>query len=88
LLRSFPGMMTGKLPLWHEQLRVGRCRSLSVVAERPLCIHADGELFAIPPDGLLEAQFELLPAALKVETYAPGLYGSGKYAALDSRYRE
>jgi diacylglycerol kinase (ATP) len=86
LLRSFPGMMTGKLPLWHEKLRAGRCRSLGVIAESPLCIHADGELFCLPLDGVLQAEFELLPGRLNVETYPKALYGSGKYEHLAGRY--
>lgn len=86
LLRSFPGMISGKLPLHHPQVNAGLCKRVDVVAESPLCVHADGELFCVPADDVREVSFEVLPRRLTVEVYAPSLYGGGKYAHLESRY--
>ena len=41
----------------------------------PLCVHTDGELFAVPADGVRELEVELLPGRLRVEFCPPYLYG-------------
>jgi diacylglycerol kinase family enzyme len=80
LVRHFPGMLTGRLPADHPELRFGRCRSAAVRAAGPLCVHADGELACVPADGVREAAVEVLPGRLTVEAYPPGLYGGRRFA--------
>lgn len=74
LMRHFPGLVAGRLPD-HPEVRGGRCQTATVVSDRPLCVHADGELLCVPADGVREFEAEVLPGRLMVEAYRPGLYG-------------
>lgn len=76
LIRYLPAMAMGRLPANHPRLKIGQCSLLEVKSEQPLCIHADGEFFCIPADGLRDLKVELLPARLPVEIYPPALYGA------------
>jgi diacylglycerol kinase family enzyme len=69
LLRYLPGMATGNLPTDHPLLDMGRCRSVEVRSESPVRVHLDGEFFCHPEDGVRNLTIELLPKALRVETY-------------------
>jgi diacylglycerol kinase family enzyme len=45
---------------------MGTCRKFSLTADRPLYIHADGEIFSGPGSDVRKVGFEILPGALKV----------------------
>jgi diacylglycerol kinase family enzyme len=67
LARYLPALIAGNLPKDHPKIRMGRCRRVSVTGETPLCVHADGEFFCRPADGVTELEIELLPQRLLVE---------------------
>jgi len=69
LLRYLPAMARGRLPRDHPLMKLGRARRIAVKSEAPLCVHADGEFFCTPPDGVYEVTVELLPARLLVEAF-------------------
>lgn len=75
LLRYLPAMATGRLPEDHPLIRLGRARRIAVQSEAPLCVHADGEFFCLPEDGVTELVAEVLPGRLRVEVYRPAMYG-------------
>jgi diacylglycerol kinase (ATP) len=75
LLRFLPAMARGTLPHDHPLVHLGRARRIEVKAEQPLCIHADGEFFCVPEDGVREVAVEVIPQRLLVEVFVPGLYG-------------
>jgi len=72
MVRYVPGMITGKLPIHHPQLTLGRCRSVRVRSQTPLSIHLDGEVFSRPDNGTCNLELELLPGALTVLVGEPG----------------
>ena len=67
LIRYLPNLMTGNLPLKHAKLRTGTSTKVWLRSEAPLCVHADGEFFCKPDDGIYELNVELLPKRLLVE---------------------
>jgi len=67
LARYLPALIAGKLPRDHPKIRMGRCRRVSVTGETPLCVHADGEFFSRPADGVTGLEIELLQRKLLVE---------------------
>jgi diacylglycerol kinase family enzyme len=75
VVRYLPGLIAGRLPNHHPQLRKSRCGRAAVRSEGSLCVHTDGELFAIPTDEVRELEVELLPGRLRVEVCPPYLYG-------------
>jgi diacylglycerol kinase family enzyme len=75
LLRFLPGMARGTLPHDHPLIALGRARRVGVRSEVPLCVHADGEFFCVPEEGLTELAVEVVPGRLKVEVFPPALYG-------------
>ena len=68
LLRYFPALMTGNLPQNHPKLRTGTCQRVRVQSAQALCVHADGELFCVPEDGVNQIEVEILSRKLPVET--------------------
>ena len=78
LIRFLPAMASGRLPENHRLVQLGRARRIALRSEAPLCVHADGEFVCVPGDELFEAAIELLPRRLRVEVFAPGLYGKLK----------
>ncbi len=74
LIRYLPTLMASRLPTDHPHLRRGRCGRASIRATTPLGVHTDGELFALPADGVRELDVELLPRRLRVEVCRPFLY--------------
>ena len=74
LIRYLPAMISGNLPKDHPKLHVGRCRNAKVGGDIPLCIHADGEMFALFEDGIRDVEVELLPGRLRVESWPAGKY--------------
>ena len=65
MFRLLPEVMKGT----HGRFKVvsiGTCKRLSVTADRPLYIHADGEIYTSFGSDLRRLDFEILPGALKV----------------------
>ena len=48
------------LPENHPLLHLGRAARIEVTSEAPLCVHADGEFFCVPADGITEVTAEVL----------------------------
>ena len=71
LLRYLPGLIVGKLPVGHPKIATGTAATVRVTGATPLCVHADGEFFCKPEDGVREATFETLPRRLVVEAVMP-----------------
>jgi diacylglycerol kinase family enzyme len=66
LLTFLPGLFAGRLRPSHPAVWTGRCRRVLVHSEEPLTVHADGEFFCLPEDGLRDLEATLLPGALRV----------------------
>jgi len=65
MFRIVPEVMKGT-HVRFKQVRLGTCKTFSLTADRPLYIHADGEIFSGPGTNLRKLSFEILPGALKV----------------------
>ena len=65
MFRIVPEVMKGTHGRFKE-VKMGTCKKFSLSADRPLYIHADGEIFTGPGTDLRKASFEVLPNALKV----------------------
>jgi diacylglycerol kinase (ATP) len=65
MLRIVPEVMKGTHGRF-KQVRMGTCKKFTLSADRPLYIHADGEIFTGPGTDLRKVSFEILPKALKV----------------------
>ena len=59
------------VPRSHPEVRVSRCRTLHVRSEKPLTVHADGEIQARPEDGIHEITIDILPRRLRVKMCDP-----------------
>ncbi len=66
VLRYLPGMIRGRLPDNHPALWRGRCRDVRLQADKDLIIHLDGEMFAVPGDGVREVHITMLPGRLRI----------------------
>lgn len=86
MLRHFPGMISGNLPLEHPKVHVGRCQEATFQFQHPTCIHTDGELFAVPEDGIRDVRVSLLPGRFKVEYFPEAAYGGKRFEHLAARY--
>jgi YegS/Rv2252/BmrU family lipid kinase len=65
MFRIVPEVMKGTHGRF-KQVRMGSCKKFTLSADRPLYIHADGEIFSGPGTDLRKVSFEILPHALKV----------------------
>jgi YegS/Rv2252/BmrU family lipid kinase len=65
MFRIVPEVMKGT-HVRFKQVRLGTCKTFSLSADRPLYIHADGEIYSGPGTNLRKLSFEILPDALKV----------------------
>ena len=65
MFRIVPEVMKGTHGRF-KQVRMGACKKFSLSANRPLYIHADGEIFTGPGTDIRKVSFEVLPNALKV----------------------
>jgi YegS/Rv2252/BmrU family lipid kinase len=65
MFRIVPEVMKGTHGRF-KQVKMGTCRKFSLTSNRPLYIHADGEIFTGPGTDLHHVTFEILPNALKV----------------------
>lgn len=65
MFRIVPEVMKGTHGRFR-QVRMGSCKTFTLSANRPLYIHADGEILSGPGTDLRKVSFEVLPNALKV----------------------
>jgi YegS/Rv2252/BmrU family lipid kinase len=65
MFRIVPEVMKGTHGRF-KQVRMGTCKKFTIQADRPLYIHADGEIYTGPGTDLRGATIEILPNALKV----------------------
>ena len=65
MFRIVPEVMKGTHGRF-KQVRMGTCKKFTLSADRPLYIHADGEIFSGPGTDLRKVGFEILPKALRV----------------------
>jgi len=65
MFRLVPEFMKGT-HVRFKQIRMGEFRKMTVNSDRPLYIHADGEIFTSFGSNLRKVSLEVLPKALKV----------------------
>lgn len=65
MFRIVPEVMKGTHGRF-KQVTIDRCKKFTLTADRPLYIHADGEIFSGPGTDIRQVSFEILPKALKV----------------------
>ncbi len=65
MFRLVPEFMSGT-HMRFKQVSMGEYKKLSLTSDRPLYIHADGEIFTSFGSNLRKADFEILPKALRV----------------------
>ena len=65
MFRLVPEFMKGT-HMRFKQVRMGEFRKLSLVSNKPLYIHADGEIFTSFGSNLQKLSIEVLPGALKI----------------------
>jgi diacylglycerol kinase (ATP) len=65
MFRIVPEVMKGTHRRF-KQVRMGTCKKFTLTANRPLYIHADGEIFSGPGTDIHKVSVEILPNALKV----------------------
>ncbi len=70
MLRLVPEVMKGTHGNF-KPVTLGSCKRMAVIADRPLYIHADGEIFTGFGSDLRKVTLEVQPAALKVVRGAP-----------------
>ncbi|MBI2757408.1 MAG: diacylglycerol kinase family lipid kinase [Chloroflexi bacterium] len=66
MFRLVPEFMNGTHRRFTKQIRMGACKKFTMISDRPLYIHADGEIFTSFGSNLRKVNFEILPGALKV----------------------
>jgi len=66
MFRLVPEFMKGTHPRFTKQVRMGACKRFVMCADRPLYIHADGEIFTSFGSNLRKVTCEILPGALRV----------------------
>jgi YegS/Rv2252/BmrU family lipid kinase len=65
MFRIVPEVMKGTHGRF-KQVKMGTCKRFTLTANRPLYIHADGEIFSGPGSDVRNVDFEILPNALKI----------------------
>ena len=65
MFRLVPEFMNGTHGRF-DQVKMGWCKKLSLQADRPLYIHADGEIFSGFGTDIRQLQIEVVPGALRV----------------------
>jgi len=65
MFRIVPEVMKGTHGRF-KQVKMGTCKKFMLTADRPLYIHADGEIYTGPGTDLRGASIEILPNALRV----------------------
>ncbi len=65
MFRLVPEFMKGT-HMRFSQIKMGKCKSISILADRPMYIHADGEIFTSFGSNLRGLNLEIIPEALRV----------------------
>jgi diacylglycerol kinase (ATP) len=65
MLRIVPEVMNGTHGKFKE-VTLGSCKKMSIIADRPMYVHADGEIYTSFGSNLRKLTFEVLPNTLKV----------------------
>jgi YegS/Rv2252/BmrU family lipid kinase len=65
MFRIVPEVMKGTHGRFKE-VKMGRCKKFTLASDRPLYIHADGEIFSGPGTDVRQVSLEILPNALKI----------------------
>lgn len=65
MFRIVPEVMKGTHGRFKE-VTIDRCKKFTLTADRPLYIHADGEIFSGPGTDIRQVSFEILPNALRI----------------------
>jgi diacylglycerol kinase (ATP) len=65
MFRIVPEVMKGTHGRFKE-VSLGKCKKFTLTADRPLYIHADGEIFSGPGTDIRQVSLEILPNALKL----------------------
>ena len=65
MFRLIPEVMNGTHGRF-DLVKIGACQNFSLISDRPVYIHADGEIFTSFGSNLHKLDFEILPGALKV----------------------
>lgn len=65
MFRLIPEVMKGTHGNF-KQVTMGSCRTMKVAADRPMYIHADGEIYSGFGTNVRQVTFEILPGVLKV----------------------
>jgi len=66
MFRLVPEFMKGTHLRFTKETQLGDFKKMSITTDRPLYIHADGEVFTNFGSNLRNVSFEILPGALKV----------------------
>ncbi|GAB4542172.1 MAG: diacylglycerol kinase family lipid kinase [Anaerolineales bacterium] len=66
MFRLLPEFLKGTHARFTKQIQTGACRRLALRADRPLYIHADGEIFTNFGSAVQQISFEVEPSALRV----------------------
>ena len=66
MFRLLPEFLKGTHARFTKQIRMGTCKSFSMISDLPLYIHADGEIITSFGSNLHKIGIEVLPNALKV----------------------
>ena len=65
MFRLVPEFMNGT-HMRFDNVKMGSCKSISVTADRPMYIHADGEVYTSFGSNLKGMKLEILPSVLQV----------------------
>jgi YegS/Rv2252/BmrU family lipid kinase len=66
MFRLLPEFLKGTHMRFTKQIRMGACQKFSLTSDRPLYIHADGEILTSFGSNLRKVSIEVLPNALQV----------------------
>jgi YegS/Rv2252/BmrU family lipid kinase len=66
MFRLLPEFLKGTHRRFTQEVRAGTCQRFSLTSDRPLYIHADGEIFTSFGSNLRKVSIEVLPNALQV----------------------
>jgi YegS/Rv2252/BmrU family lipid kinase len=65
MFRLVPEFMKGTHPRF-SQVKMGMCKTFNILADSPMYVHADGEIFTSFGSNLKELSFDIYPKALRV----------------------
>ena len=65
MFRLVPEVMKGTHGRF-KQVRMGTCRKITITAEKPICVHTDGEIFAGFDTDIRQLSVEVVPNAIRL----------------------